>query len=118
MKKASPFAVIILAAGKGSRMKSAKPKVMHEIAGLPILNWLISRVEGLNPEKIIVVTAPNMNDVIEAAAPHTCVVQKEQLGTGDAVKPAMAALKDFSGKVLVLLGDEPFVDIDILHTTE
>ncbi|MEM7618175.1 MAG: bifunctional UDP-N-acetylglucosamine diphosphorylase/glucosamine-1-phosphate N-acetyltransferase GlmU [Pseudomonadota bacterium] len=115
MKKASPFAVVILAAGKGTRMKSDTPKVMHEIAGLPILNWLIDRVQTLEPEKIIVVTAPGMDDVVEAAATHQCVIQKEQLGTGDAVKPAMAELKDFDGKVLVLLGDEPFVDTDILH---
>lgn len=111
----TPIAVIILAAGKGSRMKSSKPKVMHEIAGLPILKWLIDRVESLNPQKIIVVTAPDMDDVVKAAAPHSCVIQKRQLGTGDAVKPAMDALKDFDGKVLVLLGDEPFVDIDILQ---
>ncbi len=111
----TPIAVIILAAGKGSRMKSSKPKVMHEIAGLPILKWLIGRVESLNPQKIIVVTAPDMDDVVKAAAPHSCVIQKQQLGTGDAVKPAMDALKDFDGKVLVLLGDEPFVDIDILQ---
>ena len=95
-------------------MKSSKPKVMHEIAGLPILNWLIDRVEILNPEHIIVVTAAGMDDVVAAAAPHQCVIQKEQLGTGDAVKPAIEALKDFQGKVLVLMGDEPFVDVDVL----
>jgi len=115
MTHETPFAVIILAAGKGTRMKSSTSKVMHKIAGLPILNWLIDRVERLNPTKIIVVTAPNMDEVIEAAAPHTCVIQKQQLGTGDAVKPAMEELKDFDGKVLILLGDEPFVDIDILE---
>jgi len=114
MEKNDQLAVIILAAGKGSRMKSNKPKVLHKIAGLPILNWLINRVESLNPAHIIVVTAPGMDDVVEAAAPHQCVIQKEQLGTGDAVKPAIESLKDFDGKVLILLGDEPFVDLDIL----
>ncbi len=115
MNKDNPLAVIILAAGKGTRMKSAKPKVMHEIAGLPIINWLIDRVETLNPQKIIVVSAPDMDDVVNAAKPHHCVIQKQQLGTGDAVKPAIEYLHDFNGKVLVLLGDEPFVDIDILQ---
>ncbi|MCI5060682.1 MAG: bifunctional UDP-N-acetylglucosamine diphosphorylase/glucosamine-1-phosphate N-acetyltransferase GlmU [Alphaproteobacteria bacterium] len=107
----SALAVIILAAGKGSRMKSALPKVMHEIAGRPMINWLIETVEQLNPEKIIVVTAPDMGDVKDAVAPHQCVIQKEQLGTGDAVKPAMKELQGFDGKILVLMGDEPFLDL-------
>ena len=113
--KSTPLAVVILAAGKGTRMKSSLPKVMHKIAGRPMINWLISAVEPLNPDKIIVVTAPDMDDVAKAVSPHQCVIQKEQLGTGDAVKPAIAALKDFTGKVLVLLGDEPFLELDDLR---
>jgi len=108
--KTQPLAVVILAAGKGSRMKSNKPKVMHQVAGLPIINWVIKTAESLNPQKIIVVTAQGMDDVQKAAAPHICVIQKTQNGTGDAVKPALAALKNFKGRVLVLLGDEPFLN--------
>ena len=114
MTDKTPLAVVILAAGKGTRMKSALPKVMHKIAGRPMIEWLIERVEDLNPEKIIVVTAPDMDDVVEAVLPHKSVIQKEQNGTGDAVKPAMAELKDFKGRILVLMGDEPFVETDML----
>lgn len=115
MSNKSPLAIVILAAGKGTRMKSALPKVMHNIAGRPIINWLIEKVETLQPEKIIVVTAPDMDDVAEAVNPHTVAIQKEQNGTGDAVKPALEHLKDFSGRVLVLMGDEPFLDENILE---
>ena len=52
---------------------------------------------------------------MEASHPYDCVIQKEQRGTGDAVKPAMEKLKDFEGKVLVLLGDEPFLDLGLLE---
>lgn len=108
------LAVIILAAGKGTRMKSKLPKVMHKIASRPMINWLIDTAEQLNPQKIIVVTAPDMNDVAAAVAPHQVAIQKTQRGTGDAVRPAMEYLKGFEGKILILLGDEPFVDIDSL----
>ena len=66
----SDLAIIILAAGKGSRMKSSLPKVMHKIAGRPMLGWLISKCEALNPEKLIVVTAPDMDMVAEQASGH------------------------------------------------
>lgn len=114
MSKNTPLAIVILAAGKGTRMKSALPKVMHKIAGRPIIGWLIEKAESLNPEKIIVVTAPDMVGVADLVKPHTVAIQKEQNGTGDAVKPAMEHLKGFDGRVLVLMGDEPFLDSEIL----
>ncbi len=114
-KRKVPLAIVILAAGKGTRMKSEKPKVMHEIAGRPMIGWLIETAESLNPEKIIVVTAPGMDDVAAAAAPHQVAIQETQRGTGDAVKPALPFLKDFNGKVLILLGDEPFLDKNVLE---
>ena len=110
MTKTESLAIVILAAGKGTRMKSEKPKVMHEIAGRPMISWLLETAQSLNPEKIVVVTAPSMNDVVVACAPHQVAFQQEQRGTGDAVKPALEYLKDFKGKVLILLGDEPFLD--------
>lgn len=115
MKRKDPLAIVILAAGKGTRMKSDKPKVMHDIAGRPMIGWLVEVAESLSPEKIIVVTAPGMDDVKEAVAPHPVVIQEKQMGTGDAVKPALPLLKDFDGKVLVLLGDEPFLDKKVLE---
>lgn len=115
MKRKDPLAIVILAAGKGTRMKSQLPKVMHKIAGRPMLGWLLEVAESLNPEKIIVVTAPGMDNVAAAAAPHQVAIQKEQRGTGDAVKPALEHLKGFTGKVLILLGDEPFLDRAVLE---
>lgn len=108
------LAVVILAAGQGTRMKSSLPKVMHKIAGRPMINWIIETAESLEPEKIIVVSAPDQKDLSAAVAPHIVAVQKTQRGTGDAVKPALAHLKDFDGKVLILLGDEPFIDVNVL----
>lgn len=110
MKRTPPLAIVILAAGKGTRMKSGRAKVMHEIAGRPMVGWLIELAESLSPEKIIVVTAPGMDDVAAAVAPHQVAIQTEQRGTGDAAKAAIPYLKGFDGKVLVLLGDEPFLD--------
>lgn len=115
MKRKDPLAIVILAAGKGTRMKSHLPKVMHRIAGRPMIGWLIEVAESLNPEKIVVVTAPGMDDVAAAVAPHSVALQKEQRGTGDAVKPALEHLKGFTGKVLILLGDEPFLDKAVLE---
>ncbi len=113
--KNSDLAVVILAAGKGTRMKSSLSKVMHKVAGRPMINWLIDTAESLEPEKIIVVSAPGQDDVASAVAPHNVAIQEEQRGTGDAVKPALAHLKDFKGKVLILLGDEPFISVDVLE---
>ncbi len=103
------LAVIILAAGKGTRMKSSLPKVMHPIAGVPMIKHIIGTAESLNPKKIIVVLAPAMDDVAASVAPHTVAIQQEQLGTGHAIKTAVAVLGDFKGDILVLLGDVPLV---------
>jgi bifunctional UDP-N-acetylglucosamine pyrophosphorylase/glucosamine-1-phosphate N-acetyltransferase len=106
---AKDLAVVILAAGKGTRMKSAMSKVMHPIAGVPMIKHIITTAESLNPKKIIVVLAPDMKDVESVALPHSIAIQKEQLGTGHAIKTAVAALGDFNGNILVLLGDVPLV---------
>ena len=96
-------------------MKSSVPKVMHKIAGRSMLGWLIERCEKLNPEKLIIVTAPDMKEVVDEAYDHIIAFQTEQNGTGDAVKPALEHLKNFKGRVLILCGDEPFLDLDILQ---
>ncbi len=115
MTKPKPLAVVILAAGKGTRMKSNKPKVMHELLGLPMINWLLRSVEELSPEKVVVVVGENMPELVDAVKPHDTVIQKEQLGTGDALKAAMPALKGFTGDVLVLLGDTPLIATQTLR---
>ena len=86
---AKDLAVVILAAGKGTRMKSAMSKVLHPIAGVPMIKHIITTAESLNPKKIVVVLAPNMDDVAAVAAPHNIAIQQQQLGTGDALKAAV-----------------------------
>lgn len=109
-----PLAIVILAAGQGTRMKSPKgyerPKVMHELAGRPMINWLLDACETLSPDKIVVVTGPDMPELEEAVKPHTAVLQKTRDGTGGAVKCALPALKGFNGDVLILLGDTPLLE--------
>ncbi len=105
-----PFAAIILAAGKGTRMKSDRHKVLHPIAGRAMLDHLMASVEELGPERLAVVVGAG-RDQIEAAVgarAATCL-QEPQLGTGHAVAQAEGALAGFAGDVLVLYGDVPFV---------
>lgn len=111
----APLAIVILAAGKGTRMKSDKPKVMHELAGKPMINWLIDACEGLRPDKIITVIGPDMPELAEAASPHETAIQDIRNGTGGAVKAALPALEGFEGNVLIVMGDEPLVDPEILR---
>lgn len=110
-----PLAIVILAAGKGTRMKSPLPKVMHELAGLPMINWILNTAESLSPDKIIVVIGPDMDDLREACKPHDSVIQEKQLGTGSALMAAMPSLNGFKGDILVLLGDTPFLSADTLQ---
>ncbi len=104
-----PLAIIILAAGKGTRMKSDKPKVMHELAGRPMINWLLGACDALNPEKIVVVTGPDMPELEEAVKPHQTALQETRDGTGGAVRVAAPLLDGFDGDVLIVLGDTPLM---------
>lgn len=117
---ARALAIVILAAGQGTRMKSvgakALPKVMHKVAGLPMIGWLLKTVETLSPDKIIVVTGPDMENLHKFVQPHQTVVQEVRNGTGGAVKAALPALKGFSGDVLILVGDMPLVTKETLET--
>ncbi|MEJ1969079.1 MAG: bifunctional UDP-N-acetylglucosamine diphosphorylase/glucosamine-1-phosphate N-acetyltransferase GlmU [Rhizomicrobium sp.] len=102
-------AAVILAAGQGTRMKSARPKVMHAIAGLPILGHVIAAARGAGVDRIVVVIAPGAGAVeafAEANGAQT-VVQDRQLGTGHAAACAAPALADFDGAVVVTYGDHP-----------
>ncbi|MFS0770737.1 bifunctional UDP-N-acetylglucosamine diphosphorylase/glucosamine-1-phosphate N-acetyltransferase GlmU [Sphingomonas sp. 1P08PE] len=107
----APLAAVILAAGKGTRMKSDLHKVLHPVAGRPMLLHLIAAVRALSPERIVVVTGAGREQV-EAAVGGQGVdvaLQADQLGTGHAVRQAEAALAGFVGDVLVLYGDVPLV---------
>lgn len=104
-------AAVILAAGKGTRMRSDLHKVLHPIAGRAMLLHLIDTVGALSPAKTVVVVGAGREQV-EAAVSSSGVAiahQAEQLGTGHAVAQAQAALGDFSGDVLILYGDVPLV---------
>jgi bifunctional UDP-N-acetylglucosamine pyrophosphorylase/glucosamine-1-phosphate N-acetyltransferase len=105
----SPLAVVVLAAGAGTRMKSALPKVLHPVAGKPMLAHVLASVARLKPAKVVGVIAPGAETVARAFAPHPTVVQKKPLGTGDAVKAALPALESHNGPVLVVYGDSPLI---------
>jgi len=111
----NPIAAIILAAGKGTRMKSDLHKVLHPIAGRPMLLHLMASVDELNPAKKVVIVGDKA-DQLEAALGGSAelAVQEPQLGTGHAVRQAEGALAGFAkenegGDVLILYGDVPFV---------
>lgn len=110
MNKSREFAVVILAAGKGSRLKSGLHKVLHNIAGRPIIEHLMAQVQILQPTKTIVIVGDEREQVIDQVADRaTCVVQEPQLGTGHAVAQAKDTLAGFDGDVIMLLGDAPFI---------
>ena len=107
---ARPLAAVILAAGKGTRMKSAKHKVLHPLAGRPMIEHLLAALGELQPERTVVVVGEGREQLEAALAGRAAfAVQEPQLGTGHAVQQAEAALEGFEGDVLVLYGDVPLV---------
>ena len=113
MKKTS---AIILGAGRGVRMESDLPKVFHMLAGKPLLQHVIEKVQKIGVDKIYVVVGHKKEIIIDYFKdwPITFIEQKEQLGTGHAVKMAAPYLKDFDGNVLVLAGDVPLLSSETL----
>ncbi len=101
-------AAIILAAGLGTRMRSPRPKVMHPIAGRPMIRHLLQAVEA-RFSRIVVVVGPDMPELEEAVAPHQVAVQRERLGTGHAALQAASLLGGHQGDAAVLYGDNPLV---------
>ncbi len=114
------FAAIILAAGAGTRMKSAIPKVMHPVAGRPMIAHLLAALEPLSPAASVAVIGPRMDAVARLVEPAQSVVQDPPLGTGDAVRTGLAALtgrlapKGEIDDVLVLYGDTPLLSSETL----
>ena len=105
-----PIAAVILAAGKGTRMKSSRHKVLHPIAGRPMIEHLLASLAELAPERTVVVVGDGREQLEKQLAGRAeLVVQEPQLGTGHAVQQAEGALKGFEGDVLVLYADVPFV---------
>jgi bifunctional UDP-N-acetylglucosamine pyrophosphorylase / glucosamine-1-phosphate N-acetyltransferase len=112
-------AAVILAAGMGTRMKSATPKVMHAVAGLPILGHVVAAVRGAGVERIVVVTAPNADELCAYASAlgAETAVQDRQLGTGHAAAAAASALAGFDGPMVVCYGDMPLMTPETLEAS-
>jgi len=121
VQTSKPAAVIVLAAGAGTRMKSTKPKVLHEVLGLTLLEHVLQAASALNPEQTLVIIGHGGDQVKEQLAKsHPAVltaVQNEQHGTGHAAKIATDALGELSGPVLVLAGDTPLLKTSDLQLT-
>lgn len=110
------LAIIILAAGKGARMKSSLAKVLHPLASRPILSYVLEAASRLNPARTILIVG-NQAEKVRAEfsdAGLEFVLQEEQLGTGHAVEKAREALGGFRGAVLILCGDMPFLKTSTL----
>jgi bifunctional UDP-N-acetylglucosamine pyrophosphorylase / glucosamine-1-phosphate N-acetyltransferase len=101
---ADELAAVVMAAGIGTRMKSATPKHLHPLLGRRMVDWVVEATRGAGVERIVVVASPQTSDLLEGVV---VAVQEEPLGTGDAVRCAAPALVGFAGDVLVLNGDVP-----------
>ena len=113
----SDFAVVILAAGQGTRMRSDMHKVLHPIAGRPLLLHLLDRVDGLGANKRVVVVGKGREQVEAALDGRDAAVafQAQQKGTAHAVQQAGQALENYGGAVLILYADTPFVEAETLQ---
>lgn len=112
---------IVLAAGEGTRMKSTVPKVLHDVAGRPLLAWVLDAVKATEPDHTIVVVGPNAPEVeTQLPAGVERITQEEQLGTGHAVEVALTSIGDVSGDTVVVVpGDAPLMDqrlVELLET--
>jgi bifunctional UDP-N-acetylglucosamine pyrophosphorylase/glucosamine-1-phosphate N-acetyltransferase len=111
------FAVVILAAGQGTRMRSDAHKVLHPIAGRPLLFHLLDSVDALGADKRVVVVGKGRDQVEQALEGRDVLIahQAEQLGTGHAVQQAAEPLAGYDGPVIILYGDTPFIEPDTLR---
>jgi bifunctional UDP-N-acetylglucosamine pyrophosphorylase/glucosamine-1-phosphate N-acetyltransferase len=109
-----PIAAVVLAAGKGTRMKTALPKVLHPLAGRPMIGHVLGHLKPLGCERIVVVVSPGMEKLAAAVAPNPAAIQAEPLGTAHAVLAARSSLAGFSGDVLVVFGDCPFISAETI----
>jgi len=104
-----PLAAIILAAGKGTRMDSDLPKVLHEVAGKPMVQWVVDAVRSAGADRVVLVVGHGSKQVQEAIPGVEYVLQEPQLGTGHAVLVSKETLADFEGNIVVLGGDGPLL---------
>ena len=100
------LAAIVMAAGLGTRMKSAVPKHLHPLLGRRLVDWVVEAARELDPDPLVVVVSPEHRDAFDGVQ---TAVQEQPLGTGDAVKSARAAVDGAAGELLVLSGDHPLL---------
>src|SRR5882672_2563403 len=111
--------LVILAAGKGTRMKSALPKVLHRVAGLPMIDHVLAAAATLTPASTTVVVGFGADAMRQALARHaglSVVVQEPQLGTGHALQMTEPALRTATGTLILLSGDVPLLSPNTLKT--
>ena len=108
------MAAIVLAAGRGTRMNSDLPKVLHKVAGRAIINHLLDTLDHAEMSDVVVVIPPDSPEITSAVYPHKTVVQEKPLGTGNAVLSAYTALKEFRGDLTILCGDVPLISVETL----
>src|SRR3954468_415301 len=104
-------AALVMAAGLGTRMRSATPKHLHPLLGRRMVDWVIAAARGTGAQPIVVVASPKTRDGFDGL---DVAVQERPLGTGDAVRAAHAKLASASGDVLVLSGDTPLLTANAL----
>ncbi|MBU0520436.1 NTP transferase domain-containing protein [bacterium] len=110
------LAVLIMAAGKGTRMKSDLPKVLHKLSGRPLIQYVIDIARKINASLIVPIIGHKKDLVIEALSHEkvTFAVQEPQLGTGHAIMCALPEIDEFDGSVLILSGDVPLIKAETL----
>jgi len=115
-KTLKPLAVIILAAGKGTRMDSDLPKVLHPVSGLPMITRVVQTAQKLGASRIIPILGYEHKLVQSALKDESveCVLQLQQLGTAHAVLQCQNTLQNFNGNVLILYGDVPLITVETL----
>jgi bifunctional UDP-N-acetylglucosamine pyrophosphorylase/glucosamine-1-phosphate N-acetyltransferase len=107
------LAAVVMAAGLGTRMRSAVPKHLHLLLGRRMVDWVLESARPLDPQPLVVVSSPESRDAFDGL---TVAVQEQPLGTGDAVRSARAAIGEHSGDVLVLSGDTPLLTTELLQS--
>src|SRR5215217_225002 len=114
-----PLNVLVMAAGLGTRMKSKRAKVLHELSGSPMIAHIVRAAQALEPQKILVIVGHQAEEVERAVLAEVgelagFVIQEKQRGTGDAVESARTVLENSDSLVLVLSGDVPMIRVETL----
>jgi len=109
------LSAVVMAAGLGTRMRSATPKHLHPILGRRMVDWVLAAVQPLRADPLVIVTSPDVTDAIDGLDGVLVAIQEQPLGTGDAVASTRAALDGRHGDVLVLSGDTPLITTELLR---